>query len=220
MEFLKELLDDELYAQVENAIKTHNEKPENKDKQVKLANLRTGEYVDKSKYDSLAAEKVNLETQIKTLNTTIGELKKNNQDNQELQTRIGQLEKDLKVQQDENIKTVKGFALKEQLSKAGVTDPDYLIYKHGGIDKFNFDKENKPIGVDDILKPYKEDTNMAHLFKQEQNQKPQYNPAGGGAGTSKNPFAKDSYNMTEQAKLFKSNPEQARALAAAAGVEI
>lgn len=57
----------------------------------------------------------------------------------------------------------KGYALKAALQAAGVTDPDYLIYKHGGIEKFAF-TEDKPIGVDDILKPYKESS--PHLFKQ------------------------------------------------------
>lgn len=218
MEFLKAVLGEELYGQVETAVKAYNEKPENKDKQVNVGNLSSGEYVGKGKYDTLLAEKGNLETQLKTLNTTIEDLKKNHKDNEDLQTKIGNLEKELKQQQGENVKISKNFALKEQLSKAGVMDPDYLIYKHGGIDKFTFDKENKPVGIDEVLKPYKEDTAMAHLFKQEQ--KPPYTPAGGGAGPAKNPFAKDSYNMTEQAKLFRNNPEQARALAAAAGVEI
>lgn len=218
MEFLKDVIGAELYGQVETAVKAYNENPENKDKQVNIGNLSSGEYVGKGKYDTLLAEKGNLETQINTLNKTIGDLKKNNKDNEDLQTKIGDLEKELRQQQDENVKISKNFALKEQLTKAGVLDPDYLIYKQGGIDKFTFDKENKPVGIDDVIKPYKEDAAMAHLFKQEQ--KPPYNPAGGGAGPAKNPFAKDSYNMTEQAKLFKTNPEQARALAAAAGVVI
>lgn len=218
MEFLKDVIGAELYEQVETAVKAYNENPENKDKQVNIGNLSSGEYVGKGKYETLLAEKGNLETQINTLNKTIGDLKKNNKDNEDLQTKIGDLEKELRQQQDENVKISKNFALKEQLTKAGVLDPDYLIYKQGGIDKFTFDKENKPVGIDDVIKPYKEDASMAHLFKQEQ--KPPYSPAGGGAGPTKNPFAKDSYNMTEQAKLFKTNPEQARALAAAAGVEI
>ena len=36
----------------------------------------------------------------------------------------------------------------------------------------------------------------------------------------KNPFAKETFNLTEQGKLYRENPEQARALAAAAGVTI
>lgn len=61
--------------------------------------------------------------------------------------------------------TEKTYTLKEQLSKQGVLDPDYLIYKQGGLEKFNFDKEGKPIGIEETLKPYKEDKTMAHLFK-------------------------------------------------------
>lgn len=217
---LEELLGEELYGQVQAKLDEVNSKEPDKLKHVRYADLSEGEYVSRGKYDTLLAEKGNLETQITTLNTTITDLKKNNKDNEDLQNKIGNLEKDLQQQRDENVKISKNFALKEHLSKAGVLDPDYLIYKQGGLEKFTFDQENKPIGVDDILKPYKEDPNLAHLFKTEQKKKPGYDPAGGGSGTSKNPFAKDSYNMTEQAKLFKSNPEQARALAAAAGVEI
>ena len=56
----------------------HNHRRSQKDKQVKLADLGSGQYVDKGKYDTAVAEKENLAGQIKTLNTTIGDLKKNN----------------------------------------------------------------------------------------------------------------------------------------------
>ena len=48
----------------------------------RMADLGSGQYVDKGKYDAAVAEKENLEGQIKTLNTTIGDLKKNNADNE------------------------------------------------------------------------------------------------------------------------------------------
>lgn len=111
----------------------------------------------------------------------------------------------------------KEYALKEALAKTGVLDPDYLIYKAGGLEKFNFDKDSKPIGVEDTLKPYKEDKTMAHLFKKET---PPYDPQGSGSGGTANPFAKETFNMTKQGELFKQNPQQARAMAAAAGVKI
>lgn len=41
-----------------------------------------------------------------------------------------------------------------------------------------------------------------------------------GAQTSKNPWAKESLNVTEQVKLFSQDPERARTLAAAAGVRL
>lgn len=219
MEFLKEVLGEELYKQVETAVNAHNGNPENKDKQVKLANLSTGQYVDKGKYDTVVAEKGNLEGQIKTLNTTITGMKKDNEDNETLQTTITNLQSELAKQQKANEEISKTFALKEQLTKAGVVDADYLIYKHGGINKFTFDKENNPVGVEDAIKPYKEDTAMAHLFKQESG-KPPYNPKGGEGGQTENPFAKDTYNLTKQGELWKTNPEEARRLAAAAGMTI
>ena len=102
MEFLKSILGEELYKQVADAISTHNGKPENKDKQVKLADLGSGQYVDKGKYDTAVVEKENLAGQIKTLNATIGDLKKNNADNETLQTTIANLQGELKKQQTAN----------------------------------------------------------------------------------------------------------------------
>jgi hypothetical protein len=217
MEFLKDILGEDLYKQVSDTVNAYNGKPENKEKQIKIADLGSGQYVDKGKYDTAVAEKENLSGQIKTLNSTIGELKKNNADNEVLQTTITDLQGKLKEQQTANEKIAKTYALKGALAKEGVIDPDYLIYKAGGIDKFTFDKENAPIGVNDILKPYKEDKSMAHLFKKD---KPPYHPSHGSGGNAGNPFAKETFNLTKQGELLKSNPEQAKAMAAAAGVTL
>lgn len=65
MEFLKEILG-EGYAAFETSIKGWNEKPENKDKQVKIANVNSGNYVSKAKYDALDIAKKGLETQLQT----------------------------------------------------------------------------------------------------------------------------------------------------------
>lgn len=52
------------------------------------------------------------------------------------------------------------------------------------------------------------------------------NSGGGGAGSNgnggsfKNPFAKDTLNYTEQARIFSEDPERAKALASAAGVPL
>lgn len=156
---------------------------------------------------------------LKTANATIETLKKANGDNETLQNTIKQHEQTIQKLQDDAANTTKTYALKEQLSKAGVLDPDYLIYKQGGLEKFNYDKEGKPIGIEDILKPMKEDKALAHLF-QSGKSGTEYNPAGGGSYTGKNPFAKDSFNLTEQGKLFKENPAQAKELATAAGITI
>lgn len=218
---LEELLGEELYKQVKEKIDAANANEPDKLKHIRYADLSEGEYVSKGKYDTAVAEKENLAGQVKTLNTTISDLKKNNADNETLQTTIANLQGELKKQQTANEKITKTYALKEQLAKQGVTDPDYLIYKAGGLDKFTFDKEGKPVGVEEAVKPYKDDAAMAHLFKQEQPSKPPYQPQGGTGGSgAENPFAKETFNLTRQGELLKSNPEQAKAMAAAAGVTI
>lgn len=155
---------------------------------------------------------------LKTANATIETLKKDNGDNETLQGTIKAHEVTIKKLQDDAANTTKTYALKEQLSKAGVLDPDYLIYKQGGLDKFNYDKEGKPIGIEDILKPLKEDKAMAYLFKAADGTT--YTPAGGGNYTGKNPFAKETFNLTAQGQLLKENPAQAKELASAAGITI
>ena len=216
---LKELLGDELYAQVEEKINAANEGKEDKLTHIRYADLSEGNYVGKNKYEALEAEKGNLEAQIKTLNSTIADLKKNNSDNEELQKTIETLNGEMAKLKEDNIKAAKTFALTQSLQKAGVLDAEYLIYKAGGVDKFDFDKEGNPIGVEEALTPYKSDETMAHLFKREQ-KKPPYNPKGGSGSGETNPFAKETYNLTKQGELFKSNPEQAKAMAAAAGVTL
>lgn len=164
--------------------------------------------------------------ELATANKTIKELqdtvkKFDGKDPDQLQKDLDALnikyKNDIEAEKKKTSDTLKAFALKEQLVKSGVLDPDYMIYKAGGIEKFTFDSEDKPIGVDDVLKPYKDDKAMAHLFKAST---PPYDPKSGvGSGTD-NPFAKETFNMTKQGELLKSNPEQAKALAAAAGVKI
>ena len=155
--------------------------------------------------------------QLDTANNTIKELKKNNADNEELQKTIKDHEATIKTLKENATKTEKEYALKDKLKDLGVTDADYLIYKHGGIDKFTFDSENKPIGVEDTIKPYKE--SIPHIFKTDKVDT-HYDPNGGGAPTGKNPWSKDSFNLTEQGNLIKNNPAQAKELASVAGITL
>ncbi len=155
--------------------------------------------------------------QLKTANNTIIDLKKNNADNETLQKTIKEHETTISNLKADSDKVKKEYALKDKLKDLGVTDPDYLIYKHGGIEKFNYDKDGNLIGLEDSVKPYKE--SIPHIFKSGKSGT-DYTPAGGGEYTGKNPFAKDTFNLTEQGKLLKTNPAQAKELAAAAGVTI
>ncbi len=153
---------------------------------------------------------------LKEANTTIETLRKNNSDNEELQKQVKQYRDRVEELEKASANTAKEYALREKLTAAGALDADYLIYKQGGLEKFTFDKDGKPIGVEDVLKPLRESS--PHLFKTEPGA--DYRPAGGGNPPASNPFAKETYNLTEQGKLLRDNPAQARQLAAAAGVKI
>ncbi|MGL5436599.1 MAG: phage scaffolding protein [Lachnospiraceae bacterium] len=166
-------------------------------------------FIPKTRFDEV-------NEQLKTANTTIDTLKKDNKDNEQLQQEVTTYKSKVTELETAAANTQKEYALKDKLREAGVLDADYIIYKQGGVEKFNFDKEGKPIGVDDVVKPFKEVS--PHLFKKEPGA--EYNPAGGGNPPAKNPFAKESFNLTEQGKLLRDNPEQAKQLAAAAGTTI
>lgn len=168
-------------------------------------------FVAKADFNTKAEE-------LKTANATIETLKKDNAGNEELQNTIKTHETTIGNLRKENEKLVKTYALKEELKKVGCSDPDYLIYKHGGLDKFAFDKDGKPVGAEQIAATYKE--SLAYIFPTGRKDT-SYTPAGGsGSGAEKNPFAKESWNLTEQGKLLRENPEQAREMAAAAGTPI
>lgn len=166
-------------------------------------------FVPKERFDEVNGK-------LKEANITIDTLKKSNADNGELQMQVKEYKEKVTILEATAANTRKEYALKDKLKEAGVVDADYIIYKQGGIDKFTFDKEGNPVGIDDVVKPLKESS--PHLFKAEPGA--DYKPAGGGTPPSKNPFAKDSFNLTEQGKLLRENPAQAKVLASAAGVTI
>ena len=83
--------------------------------------------------------------ELNTANDTIKDLKKNSSDNEELQTKITNYETEIENLKTAAANTQKEYALKEKLKEAGATDADYIIYKQGGLDKFTFDKDGKPI---------------------------------------------------------------------------
>ena len=179
-------------------------------------------FVPKERLDEVSGK-------LKEANTTIETLKKDNQDNAELQKQVNtykdkaDLQKKVKDYEVEvaGLKTAaantkKEYALKEKLAAAGVLDADYLIYKRGGVDKFTFDKEGVPVGLDDILKPMKEAS--PHLFKADPGAF--YKPNGGGNPPAANPWKAETYNLTEQGRIYKENPAMAKQLASAAGATI
>lgn len=129
MDFLKEILGDELYQQVETAVNAYNGNAENKDKQIKLANLGSGEYVGKGKYDNLQALLDSKTTELDSANNLIAELKKGTKGNEELQGKITTYEGQIQRLQEQLQETKIKSAIKVALLSEKALDVDYLTYK-------------------------------------------------------------------------------------------
>ena len=193
------------------------EKAEIKDEKIDIDGIMreiSGEFpkhaVPKSEFNSI-------NEQLKTANGTIKDLEKSNKDNEDLQAKIKGYEKEIETLKANDLLKTKEFALKEKLNQMGVTDSDYLIYKHGGIDKFSFDDKGTPIGVEEAVSSYKE--SMPYIFGLD-SKRTVYRPLKGEENTAANPFAKETFNLTKQGELFKENPALAKELAAIAGMSV
>lgn len=150
---LKELLGDDLGAQVEKAISDYNTKPENKEKPVKFADLSTGAYVSSEKYKALEGEKGGIAEQYTAAQKMIDELKKGTAKDTELQGKIGEYETKMKTLQAENEKLKTESALKVVLLNAGAkpSDMDYLLFKAGQSGNIKLGEDGKLKGQDDLI---------------------------------------------------------------------
>ena len=145
MEFLKEILGEELYKQIETAINAYNGNEANKDKKVKLANLETGEYVGKGKYDALQEQFNGKVGELNTANGLIDELKKGTKGNEELQGKITSYETQVQQLNEQLQETKIKSAIKVALLSEKALDVDYLTYKL----ESKLKDENKTIELDD-----------------------------------------------------------------------
>lgn len=209
MEFLKAILGEELYKQVEAAVNAYNGNADNKDKQVKLANLGSGEYVGKGKYDALDALLKGKETELTTANGLIAELKKGTKGNEELQGKITGYETQVAQLQAELEKTKLENAIQLALRDAKAVDPDYLAFKlreKYSADELKLDENGKVKGMDDKLAGLK--TQFPAQFEGSGSKKVIENKLpddqGGGESVTKSDFAKMGYQ--ERLKLFNENP--------------
>lgn len=104
MEFLKKLLGDDLYSQLETKINEYNSTKTDKEKQIKLADIGSGNYVEKNEYEALNGQLNGKQTELETANALIEDLKKGNKSNDDLQSKISEYEEqvvDLRTQLEE-----------------------------------------------------------------------------------------------------------------------
>lgn len=171
MEFLKEILGEE-YPKFEAAINTYNSLPDNKDKQVKIANLGGGGYVSIEKYNTAVTERDNNKTLLDTANNALEQFK--DVDVTELQGEITKLKEDLssketefstKLAEIEYTSAVqeyfKGFKFTSELAKKAALEE--FKKKELKFDNGQF------LGGDDFMKQLKESNPTA--FEDEEDEK-------------------------------------------------
>lgn len=211
MEFLKDILGDK-YAEFEQLINAYNENPENKDKQIKLANLTDGGYVSKDKYTSLETDLSGKDAELIKANDLIEELKKSTGKDEGLQQKITDYETEIATLKAENAELKTDNALKFALVAAGAVDVDYLVFKAKEKGEIKLGDDGKIKGEDDLISGLK--TQHPAMFEASTNQQQNNNrrvlennlPDGDKDKTvTKEQFLKMGY--AERLKLKEENPE-------------
>ena len=156
MDFLKEILGDDLFNQVAEKVNAHNGNEANKEKQIKIGNLGGGEYVGKAKHDALQALFDGQKTELEKANTLIADLKKNTKGDEGLQQKVTDYENQVATLQAENAQIRLKNAVKFALLEAKATDIDYLTFKLEEKLKsegktLELDENEKVKGADDLI---------------------------------------------------------------------
>jgi len=172
------------------------------------------------KVDGLESQIEDYKQQIKDRDTQLDNLSKQVKDNEELTAEIDRLKQEnadaTKELQDKLDKQAFEFTLEKALSKAGAKNPK-AVKALLDAEKIKLDGETL-LGLDDQLKALQESD--AYLFGEEEPEGLKgRKPHGGGnpPPTNKNPFSKEHFNLTEQGRLLRDDPELYKQLKAQAG---
>lgn len=167
---------------------------------------------EKEKATTATAELEDVKKQLKEANSTITDLKKSNADNEALQAKVKEYEDTIKTQKADYEAKVRNLtldsAIEKALSNAGAKHIDLLSTK---IDreKLKIETDGKVTGLDEQISAYKE--SYKDLFTPKiEGRDPNNN--GGGKPPVNNPWSKEHFNLTQQAKILRENPELANQL--------
>ncbi|MBT2599092.1 MULTISPECIES: phage scaffolding protein [unclassified Oceanobacillus] len=204
---LKELLGEELYNQV--AKKTGDKH--------KIAIVSDGSYIPKEKFDAVNNEKNDYKQQIADRDTQLDDLQKKAKGNDDLQQTIKDLQKqndDAKKEHDANLAKIQKEAKLELALNNAKARNSKAVKALLDDEKISLDGDNL-VGLDDQLKELQK--SASYLFDTEEK-----NPGLKGRQAhatdpnkkteGKNPFSKEHFNLTEQGRLYKEDPERYKQL--------
>ena len=182
-----------------------------------LNSFLDGAYVPKSRFNEVNEEKKTLTASLAERDKQLEGLKTAKGSVEELTAKIKSLQEENKKAMEEASVRFEKLRLSDAI-KMEIMDTAQDVDIVAGLfdqSKIVLGKDGKLTGLDEQLANLEK--TKPFLFKKLTN--PKYDPAGGGRKIN-NPFARDTYNLTEQGRMLRENPAQAKAMAAAAGVKI
>lgn len=151
------------------------------------------------RFEKMKQKKEELETDLATANETLTTLRDENKDVKTLQEKIDDYEQSIQQLETERAEEQKSFAIKEALTKSGVKDLDYMMFKLGDVE---VDEEGNLKDLDNKLKELKENnpTFFAESEQEGQQESGQggYQPFDNGLGDEQ---PAKTFSMEEISKL-------------------
>ena len=183
MDWLKEILGEEFFAKFAEKINAWNGNDANKEKQIKIANLSTGDYIGKGKYEALETEHNSKIAELTAANKMIDDFKKANKGNEEMQGKIAAYEKQVADLNAQLAEAKLESAIKVGLLEAKASDIDYMTFKLKADGELKLDDQGKIKGWEDKITSLK--TKYPNHFETSQQKKIEPNKLPNNAGGDK-----------------------------------
>jgi|SRR5690606_3894548 len=193
---------------------------------VAAAEEKLKDFVPKHRFDEVNEAKKQLAEQLAERDNQLSQLKKAVGDNEELKKQIETLQAENKAKEQEYQGRLRDMAITTaiKLAVAGEAhDPDLVVSL---IDKGKVELDeqgNVKAGLEDQINALRESKAFLFVQKQTDQQTAKFkgmNPADGrepSPGGIKNPWSKEHFNLTEQGRILRENPELAEQLKTQAG---
>lgn len=171
-------------------------------------------FIPKARFDEVNETKKELEQQIQERDNQLKDLQEKVKGNEEMEKTIKELQEANKATKEQYEAKIKDMTITAAI-QSKLTDakyPDLLLTKFDRS-KLSIAEDGTVLGIDEQLTALKEQ--YKDLFKPDLKGREPNNTGGTPPGT-KNPWSKEHFNLTEQGRILRENPELAAQLQAAA----
>jgi len=171
-------------------------------------------YIPKTRFDEVNETKKDLEQQIRDRDKQLKDLQEKVKGNEELEKTIKELQEANKATKEQYEAKIKDMTITAAI-QSKLTDakyPDLLLTKFDRS-KLSIAEDGTVLGIDEQLTALKEQ--YKDLFKPDLKGREPNNTGGTPPGV-KNPWSKEHFNLTEQGRILRENPELAVQLQASA----